>query len=394
MDIDLLAKMVKEAILDHDTVTLPGVGCFVAELMPSTFSDKGYTINPPYRRLSFLPRQGTDTYLANLYARDNEGVDPVVATRILTEFLSEMKELLKVRKTIVFPGLGRLRATRENHFFFVADEDLDIYPEGLGLGPISLKTHDESPEEVASAVAGLAGLMNEPVGEPPAALQSQSLPKPQPKPAAEPRPEHQPGPEPEQVEASEPFFPEPEPFYVPDPAPAEPEREPAPQPVELEPRPVSAKPGPEARHAPEEVADPEAGPEPVPEAEPAAVPKEPGEPKEPKEGQEPAARPEAEPEPKPGPQPKPKPEPVPLANAEPQPKPEPELKPEPVSPPAPKAAPRSDRVDYSRMIVEIVFVVVVVFLVLLLLYVLVGRFAPSVLDPLLYSPEELEILRY
>ena len=37
MDIDLLAKMVKEAILDHDTVTLPGVGCFVAELVPSTF---------------------------------------------------------------------------------------------------------------------------------------------------------------------------------------------------------------------------------------------------------------------------------------------------------------------------------------------------------------------
>ena len=46
MDIDLLAKMVKEAILDHDVVTLPGVGCFVAELVPSSFSDKGYTINP------------------------------------------------------------------------------------------------------------------------------------------------------------------------------------------------------------------------------------------------------------------------------------------------------------------------------------------------------------
>ena len=63
MDIDLLAKMVKEAILDHDTVTLPGVGCFVAELVPSTFSDKGYTINPPYRRLYFSPKQGGDTYL-------------------------------------------------------------------------------------------------------------------------------------------------------------------------------------------------------------------------------------------------------------------------------------------------------------------------------------------
>ena len=66
MDIDLLAKMVKEAILDHDNVTLPGVGCFVAELVPSTFSDKGYTINPPYRRLYLSPKQGKDTYLADL----------------------------------------------------------------------------------------------------------------------------------------------------------------------------------------------------------------------------------------------------------------------------------------------------------------------------------------
>ena len=165
MDIDLLAKMVKEAILDHDTVTLPGVGCFVAELMPSTFSDKGYTINPPYRRLYFSPKQGTDTYLVDLYARDNQEVDTEMATRILTEFLAEMKDVLKVKKTVVFPGLGRLRATRENHFFFVADEDLDIYPEGLGLAPLSLKTHVETPEEVATAVAGLAELISEPEAE-------------------------------------------------------------------------------------------------------------------------------------------------------------------------------------------------------------------------------------
>ena len=185
MDIDLLAKMVKEAILDHDTVTLPGVGCFVAELVPSTFSDKGYTINPPYRRLYFSPKQGGDTYLVDLYARDNEGVDADMATRILTEFLAEMKEVLKVKKTVVFPGLGRLRATRENHFFFVADEDLDIYPEGLGLAPLSLKTHVETPEEVATAVAGLAELIEEIPGQ---AGNEEEEPEPEPVPEPEPEP--------------------------------------------------------------------------------------------------------------------------------------------------------------------------------------------------------------
>ena len=220
MDIDLLAKMVKEAILDHDVVTLPGVGCFVAELVPSSFSDKGYTINPPYRRLYFSPKQGSDTDLADLYARDNQGVDATMANRILTEFLTEMKEILKVKKTVVFPGLGRLRATRENHFFFVADEDLDIYPEGLGLVPLSLKTHVETPEEVATAVAGLAELIAEPEPEP--------TPAPEPEPVAVEE-------IPEQVgnDASEPkpvVAPEPAPVPEPTPAPVpEPETIPEPE---------------------------------------------------------------------------------------------------------------------------------------------------------------------
>ena len=226
MDIDLLAKMVKEVVMDHDVVTLPGVGSFVAELVPATFADRGYTIMPPYRKLYFSPKQGDDTLLADLYAASN-GISQADATRILTDFLAEMKEVLKVKKTIVFPGLGRLRATMENHFFFVADEDLDIYPSGFGLQPISLKTHEETKEEVEEAVASLAGLLGK-------------EPEPQPEPVKEPEPE--PAPEPEPVAEPEPE-PEPEPAVEPEPEP-QPEPEPEPQP---EPKP---EPTPEPEEAP------------------------------------------------------------------------------------------------------------------------------------------------
>ena len=150
MDIDLLSKMVKEIILEADAVTLPGLGSFVTEIVPASFSDRGYTINPPYRRLYFSPKQGDDTLLVDLYASSNP-VSHEDATRIVVEFLARMKEELKVRKTIVFPELGRLRATRENNFFFVSDEDLDIYPYGFGLEPISLKNRPETREEVRDA---------------------------------------------------------------------------------------------------------------------------------------------------------------------------------------------------------------------------------------------------
>lgn len=304
MDIDLLAKMVKEAILDNDTVTLPGVGCFVAELMPSTFSDKGYTIHPPYRRLYFSPRQGSDNHLAALYARDNEGVDLGTATRILTEFLAEMKEVLKVRKTVVFPGLGRLRATRENHFFFVADEDLDIYPEGLGLAPVSLKTHVETPEEVASAVAGLADLMEAPMAEEPPVIEEPPV-------AQE---------EPPVVEET-PVVEEP-PVMEKEPSVAEP-------PVE---------------EIPEQAGNEEAAPEPV------------------------------------------------LRQAQ-----EPEYA-IPVSEEFKETQREEYRIRRRRenwfKALKVFLWVLAGLLVLLLLFILISRIAPNWLDPLLYSKEELEILRY
>lgn len=160
MDIDLLSKMVKELILDNDEVSLPGVGSFVAELVPSSFSDKGYTINPPYKRLSFRKKaDASDNVLIDFYAKSNN-VDKETASKIVIDFLSEMQKVLELRKSIVFPGLGKLRATKENIFFFVADEDLDIYPEGFGLEPISLKTHEETPAEVSVTIAALQDILN------------------------------------------------------------------------------------------------------------------------------------------------------------------------------------------------------------------------------------------
>lgn len=160
MDIDLLAKMVKEIILDKDEVYLPGIGSFIAEPMPATFSDKGYTINPPYRKLSFRQRNdSTDTSLIDLYSKSNK-IERASAEKILIDFLKEMKELLQQKKIIIFPGLGRLRATKENNFFFVAEEELDIFPYGFALEPISLKFHKETEKEVSDAVENLKSIIS------------------------------------------------------------------------------------------------------------------------------------------------------------------------------------------------------------------------------------------
>lgn len=198
MDIDLLSKMVKELILDRDTVVLPGLGAFVAEIVPASFSDKGYTINPPYRKLSFrsTPDQGWD--LIRFYAESND-VDVQVAEKAITDFVQELKTVLYTRKTVIFPGLGRLRATKENTVFFVSDEDLDIYPEGFGLEPVSLKNHVETPEEVAEVISGLKAIVEQPQTE------AEIDPEIEPDPEAEPDSEQ--GPDVEQLTAPAPETP-------------------------------------------------------------------------------------------------------------------------------------------------------------------------------------------
>lgn len=247
MDIDLLSKMVKELILDQDRVVLPGLGSFVAEIVPSTFSDKGYTINPPYRRLFFRSRPDEGDDLTSFYASSNN-VELDIADRIIKDFVKELKSVLHEKKTVVFPGLGRLRATKENHVFFVADESLDIYPAGFGLEPISLKTHQETVEEVSAAVVGLKSMLTEPVP----VIEPQPVVKTEPQIVVKSEPSTDQQSDPTPIPAVEPVK-----ASVVDPAPAV-----APAPA-VEPVPV-------VEHAP--VTEPAPKAEPAPVAKPAPVP--------------------------------------------------------------------------------------------------------------------------
>ena len=208
MDIALLSKMIGELLLDHEEVGLPGLGAFLAEMVPASFSDRGYTINPPYRRVTFIPSRSEDDSLVELYAQSN-GIDYDQSKAILQHFLEEAKRELLEKKVVVFPGLGRLRSTRQNNFFFITDEDLDIFPDGFGLPAVSLKNHLETKEEVRGKVEELVSLVDGsapaelPVEEVPAAIEETPLleiaePDPaeltpiaessQPAPASEPEP--------------------------------------------------------------------------------------------------------------------------------------------------------------------------------------------------------------
>lgn len=141
--------MIKELVLENDRVSLPGLGVFVCEYVPASFSDKGFVINPPYKRIYFRSKKEDDGLLVSFYAGKN-GVDMDVAEKFVEDEVSDIRQELESKRSVEFPGLGKLRSTKENTLFFVADQDLDIYPDGFGLVSVSLKSSESEdiPESV------------------------------------------------------------------------------------------------------------------------------------------------------------------------------------------------------------------------------------------------------
>lgn len=294
--------MVAELIVKNDSVGLPGMGSFVAEIVPASFSDRGYSITPPYRKLSFRGGYPTDSLLVDYYAKSN-GTDKEEARSTITDYVIQMKSVLKERKTIIFPGLGKLRATKDNTFFFVPDENLDIYPDGITLQPISLKTHSVSSEELARAVSSISELI-----------------------AAQPKPA-----ETTQLSDSQ------DTAEVDQPAAEQPAADPQPE--------VGVQPGPYEQ---------------------------------PVQAEQPAADPQPEVAVQPGPSEQPVPSDQP-AQAE--------------QPAATTIDPEPDNGKSKRWWIWPLVVLGLV-IVALAVFMILGRTAPDLIDPLLYTPEELRIINY
>ena len=194
MDIALLSKMVGSLIVGNNQVGLPGIGTFIVEKVPATFSDRGFTINPPYRRLSFVPALSDDTLLVDLYAISNK-VNSREAESIIGEFLDKLVNNLKKDSSVEFPGLGVMKMTRQGNILFFCDEKPEAFPDSIGLKPVSLKFHSDNPttskvaepepesEHIAEPAVEPA---YEPVSEPAVEPVSESVAEPEP--VTEPQP--------------------------------------------------------------------------------------------------------------------------------------------------------------------------------------------------------------
>lgn len=176
MEISLFSKCIKDLIAANDRVDVPYLGSFTAELMPASYSDRQTTIHPPYRKMTFHKGEVSQEQGRLLLDKvvQETGVSQDQAGVELGWCLSRLCSELEGSKICKLPGLGVMRANARNEFFFVPDDDLDIWPDGIGLEPVSIKVS----EDAAPAVPAVSPEPEVPAETP--------APEPVPEPVAKP----------------------------------------------------------------------------------------------------------------------------------------------------------------------------------------------------------------
>ena len=195
MDISQFSKCLKELIAERDKVEVPHLGTFKAVYVPASYSDHRSTINPPSRSLSFRKKDVEPS-------EDNEFVKQVAQDLQVSEkqaiieigwCLSRINSELMGTRQCNLPGLGKLKSNSKNSFFFVADDDAEIYDDGIGLESIHIKAEEILPSQPQ------AGPAPKQPQQQPQQPQPQPAPKPgfhpeKPKPIEKPKPSAPPEP--------------------------------------------------------------------------------------------------------------------------------------------------------------------------------------------------------
>lgn len=141
MDSALFSRIVKELLADSGKAVVPGFGRFIIEDVPAAFSDRGFTLNPPYRSVVFTLSDERDNAIASLYAKSND-LEITRAEAVVSDFVARLREDLKMSRTLNLPDFGKLRQAGRNCVVFVPEEGLSIFPQFDFLEALSLKSRD------------------------------------------------------------------------------------------------------------------------------------------------------------------------------------------------------------------------------------------------------------
>lgn len=110
----MVNDQLRQLLLEHDCVTLPGLGALLAEPVPARLHPVRHTLSPPARRLAFSDRiRHDDGLLTEAVGRAMGQADLTPARQRVLSFTEELRAALRQHRFAELHGLGKLHQTTD-----------------------------------------------------------------------------------------------------------------------------------------------------------------------------------------------------------------------------------------------------------------------------------------
>lgn len=128
-----IADHIRTLLYEHDYVTVPNFGAFIANYLPSSFNEISGSLMPPQKRIAFNEILKQDDGLLATHISRRESVTIDEAKRKIQSFVTDIKESLATEKNFSFDKVGNFVLNEENNLVFEPDRKNNFYSESFGF---------------------------------------------------------------------------------------------------------------------------------------------------------------------------------------------------------------------------------------------------------------------
>jgi len=128
-----VAEHIRTLLYEHDYVTIPNFGAFIANYLPSSFNEISGSLMPPQKRIAFNGILKQDDGLLATHIARHESVTIDEAKRKIQSFVTDIKDSLANEKIFSFDKVGDFLLNEENSLVFEPDRRNNFYSESFGF---------------------------------------------------------------------------------------------------------------------------------------------------------------------------------------------------------------------------------------------------------------------
>jgi nucleoid DNA-binding protein len=128
---------ISELLMEHESVSLPGLGVFNVQIRPSRFSEDGKHLLPPSRQIHFIPEVRINDGLLLNHIAHRHGIAAPRAYLELTGICDDIQYRLDHGEVVTLEGLGKLGRSK-GVFHFEMLPDAETHPGSFGLEAVTL----------------------------------------------------------------------------------------------------------------------------------------------------------------------------------------------------------------------------------------------------------------